>query len=199
MGWGPGFLNSWWLLWRAFCGVTAHFISSGHKEKKSQVGEITNGKCCIIFIRLMDDVKEWIVRGSQTLQHLGLLLASCYTGDIQKKLETWCCRLHRQDPLMRGLTHSQLASLNCLRPALPMACELGGTGEKGNHRGKGGDTEIPLLSASTATHRAADKYHRFYLEGPRFSLSWICSFSPPPLLNVWVLLRACRSRLLWLP
>lgn len=66
---------------------------------------------------------------------------------------------------MWGLTYSQLASLKFLRPTLPVACELDGTGEKGNHHGKEGDKEIPLLNASTATHRAADKYHRFYLEG----------------------------------
>lgn len=54
---GPGFLNSWWLLRRALCVVAAHFVSPGHKEKKSQMGGITNGKYCIIFIGLIDDVK----------------------------------------------------------------------------------------------------------------------------------------------
>lgn len=84
-------------------------------------------------------------------------------------------------------THMQPAgsSLNFLRPALPVARPLGATREKGKHHEKWGDKETDcLLSTELAAHGASDKYHRFYLGGLRSSPSWICNFSPPPLLNI---------------
>lgn len=87
-----------------------------------------------------------------TLQHLDLPLANCYSRDVQNKKK----RLEDVVLLITSVgstdlsTHVQPAgsSLNFLRPALPVARELGATREKGKHHEKWGDKETACWALS---------------------------------------------------